>query len=170
MQPRLYLRRLFPMKRMAMLFALLLVAPLPLPHHRAHAQVSEPPAVADGAGKDQADQGLSLIEQGANLLLRSLISELEPSISDMDRALRDLAPQLQAIGPQLAEVARMMEDMRNYDMPVMLENGDILIRRNAPLRNAPGTEGSDPDTDEAAPRPGQPAPGKLPPPQNEIEL
>jgi hypothetical protein len=27
----------------------------------------------------------------------------------------------------------MIDDIKNYDAPVMLPNGDILIRRNAPL-------------------------------------
>ncbi len=176
MSPRPRLRRLFPMKRMACLAALLLVIPLPLPHHRVHAQTLPELSEPDGADRKSTDEGFSLMEEGAQLLLRGLFSELEPAFSEMDQALRELAPQLEAIGPQLAEVARMMGDVRNYDMPVMLENGDILIRRTAPLPPGSGLRDLMPSPDQQAPdgqSPDRQSPGLppgLPGPDGQIEL
>ncbi|MBJ2151013.1 hypothetical protein JC607_09065 [Paracoccus sp. IB05] len=148
---------------------MLAVAPLPLPHlHPAHAEAET------GAGPREAEteKGFSLIEEGAKLLLRGLMSEMEPSVTELEGAVREIMPELEAqigaLGPQLRELARLMKDVTNYEMPVMLDNGDILIRRKDPL--PPGT---DPELRDPAvphtppmPRPWPPQPG----PNGETEL
>ena len=78
------------------------------------------------------DEGFSLMEEGAKLLFRGLMTEMEPAISEMQRALDE-------IGPQLRQLAEMVGDFRNYDAPVRLPNGDILIRRKTPIPAEPLT-------------------------------
>ena len=34
-----------------------------------------------------------------------------------------------AVAPALEKMMALVDDMTNYEMPVMLDNGDILIRR-----------------------------------------
>ncbi len=92
------------------------------------------------------DEGFSLMEEGARLLFRGLMAEMEPTINDMQRALDDIGPALDQIGPQLRQLVEMVGDFQNYEAPVRLPNGDILIRRKpavpaAPLTPAPGPNG-----------------------------
>ncbi|OYX26686.1 MAG: hypothetical protein B7Z10_02615 [Rhodobacterales bacterium 32-66-7] len=83
------------------------------------------------------DDGFSLMEEGARLLLRGLMSEMEPALDEMGKALDSVGPALEEfgteIGPRLRQLVAMIDDFGNYDAPIMLPNGDILIRRNAPL-------------------------------------
>jgi hypothetical protein len=104
-----------------------------------------PPAPAP----EDADEGFSLMEEGAKLVLRGLMNEMAPAIDEMERALTDIGPALEGlgeeIGPKLRQLVALIDDFKNYDTPVMLPNGDILIRRNAPLvpkpEFAPGPNG-----------------------------
>ena len=83
------------------------------------------------------EDGFSLMEEGAKLLLRGLMSEMEPALDEMGQALDEVGPALQEfgaeIGPRLRQLVAMIDDFKNYDTPVMLPNGDILLRRNAPV-------------------------------------
>jgi hypothetical protein len=83
------------------------------------------------------DDGFSLMEEGAKLVLRGLMSEMEPALDEMEKALTEVGPKLEdfgsEIGPKVRQLIAMIDDFKNYDAPVMLPNGDILIRRNAPL-------------------------------------
>lgn len=100
-----------------------------------------PPAEAQ-----EAEDGFSLMEEGAKLLMRGLMSEMQPAFDEMEKALAEMGPALEGfgeeVGPRLHQLIRLIDDFRNYDAPVMLPNGDILIRRNAPLAPAlPGQPG-----------------------------
>lgn len=152
---------------------LLAVAPLPLPHLRpAHAEAE----TGTGPREAETEKGFSLIEEGAKLLLRGLMSEMEPSITELEGAVREIMPELEAqigaLGPQLRELARLMKDVKNYEMPVMLDNGDILIRRKDPLppgqRDSTRPEATSPETPQETPRPRTWPP--LPGPNGETEL
>ena len=103
------------------------------------------------------DDGFSLMEEGAKLVLRGLMSEMEPALDEMGKALDEIGPKLEEfgteVGPKLRQLVAMIADSRNYDAPVMLPHGDILIRRNAPLVPRPAL-------------PGDPVPG----PNGEIDL
>ncbi len=83
------------------------------------------------------EDGFSLIEEGAKLVLRGLLSEMQPALDDMDQAMDQIGPAIEAfgaeVGPKLRQLIALIDDFSNYDAPVMLPNGDILIRRNAPL-------------------------------------
>jgi len=80
----------------------------------------EPPAPDGGPG-----DGPSLMEEGARLLLRGLMAEMEPAIGDMGKALAEMEPALR-------QLLALIGDIRNYHAPVLLPNGDILIRRKTP--------------------------------------
>ncbi len=103
------------------------------------------------------DDGFSLMEEGAKLLFRGFMTEVEPALDEMGKALEEMKPALDAlgekIGPKITQLFAIVDDFSNYDAPVILPNGDILIRRNAPL--APKV------TPETEPQPG---------PNGEIEL
>lgn len=87
------------------------------------------------------EEGFSLLEQGAKILLRSMMDEVEPALKEMHE---DFGAAMDEMGPALRELAAMLGDVRNYEAPVRLPNGDILIRRRpeappAPaMPNAPG--------------------------------
>jgi hypothetical protein len=77
------------------------------------------------------EEGLDLMQEGAKLLFRGLMSEMEPALDEMGRAIGDLEPALRKMGPALRDLVAMMGDIENYDAPVRMPNGDILIRRKA---------------------------------------
>lgn len=103
------------------------------------------------------DDGFSLMEEGAKLVLRGLMSEMQPALDEMGKALDEMGPALEGfgeeVGPKIRQLIAMIDDFKNYDAPVMLPNGDILIRRNAPMAT-----------------PGAPIPGPVPGPNGEIDL
>ncbi len=107
--------------------------------------------MTDDQTDDKADD---LLGRGAKMILRGLLKEVQPHLDELSQMVAELEPVMR-------EMARMVDDVRNYDTPRLLPNGDILIPRRpgAPpsplLENRPG----DPPTD--APLPG---------PSGEIEL
>jgi hypothetical protein len=111
------------MKRLIPAIALTLALALP-------AQAEDPAPEAP-----PEEDGFSLMEEGARLVLRGLMSEMEPALDEMGKALDDMEPMLRDLGPQMGELMEMIGDFRNYEAPVKLPNGDILIRRkpDAPL-------------------------------------
>ena len=115
------------------------------------------PALAEepSVTPDADSEGFSLMEEGIKLVMRGMMQEMQPAIDEMGKALEEAGPALEGlgaeIGPKLRQLITMIDDIRNYDAPIMLPNGDILIRRNAPLM---------PKTDDL-PQPG---------PNGEIEL
>ncbi len=97
--------------------------------------VAAGPATAQGTDAapdpDGAEGGMALIERGMRSILDGLFTEMEPAIGEMGRALADLRP--------LAEdLIGLIDEVGNYEAPVLLDNGDILIRRKtepaAPLK------------------------------------
>ena len=116
------------MNRIACVLAALTIAATP-------ALAEEPPP--------SAEEGFSLLEEGAKIILRSLLDEMEPALRDMQKEFGEAADEM---GPALRRLAEMIGDIRNYEPPEMLPNGDIIIRRKTPV--------------------GPPMPG----PQGEIEL
>ncbi|NHB77105.1 hypothetical protein [Rhodobacter calidifons] len=98
---------------------------------------AEEPPVAPRA----TDEGFSLMEEGMKLVLRGMMSEMQPALDEMGKALEEAGPALQGLGaelgPKLRQLIALIDDIGNYDAPVMLPNGDILIRRNVPLKPRP---------------------------------
>lgn len=84
---------------------------------------AETPAQPESA--PEVEQGFSLMQEGAKLLLRGLAANMEPALKDMGAAMAEMEPKLR-------EVLALIDDLRNYHAPELLENGDILIRRKTP--------------------------------------
>lgn len=133
--------------RLALMLALAMqVAPPPLLADTAGngtaGDEAAPPETAPGgtAPDDGAADGRSLIEEGARLFLRGLWAEMEPGLGEMLDALEEMRPLIEEWGPRLHELIGMMDDIRNYEPPRMLPNGDIIIRR----RTAPDGSGPPP--------------------------
>ena len=82
-------------------------------------------------------EGFSLMEEGAKLVLRGLMTEMAPALEEMEKALTEVGPKLEdfeaEIGPRVRQLIALIDDFKNYDAPIMLPNGDILIRRTKPL-------------------------------------
>ena len=113
------------MKYVALILALAL-APLP-----ALAQETPTPEA-------EAEEGPSLMERGLALFFEGFRQELEPALEGMGDALTEMKPAMDSI-------MGMIDDMTNYQMPEMLENGDIIIRRKpeAPPVEPPAAPGTD---------------------------
>lgn len=73
-----------------------------------------------------ADEGFSLIEEGAKIILRSMIDEMKPAL---DEAQEGLGEALQAWEPAIRDLMARIDDITAYEPPIVLPNGDILIRR-----------------------------------------
>ena len=117
MRLRAAARILRPMKANVTALILMLAAPLP---------VALPgPAFAQEAAEEE--EGFDLMQEGAKLLFRGLMAEMEPAITEMGKA-------LQEVEPAMKELLSLIDDLRNYDSPRVLPNGDILIprRKTAP--------------------------------------
>lgn len=92
-------------------------------------EATQPPGPQGALPPDTMTEGVDLLEQGARMLLRGLLTEMEPALKDMEQALTEMEPALR-------ELMTMMGDLRNYQAPERLPNGDIIIRRKgapAPL-------------------------------------
>ena len=83
------------------------------------------------------DEGFSLMEEGMKLVMRGMMNEMQPALDEMGKALQEVEPHLKELGPKLQQLIALIDDIQNYDAPVMLPNGDILIRRTAPLLPKP---------------------------------
>lgn len=118
----------------ATLLTFALLAPLPLAAQEA--APADPPVAEE--------EGPSLMERGLALFFEGFQQEMEPALSEMSKALEQLGP---TIAPALEQLMAMVDDMTNYEMPEMLDNGDIIIRRKPdappvepPADAAPGVD------------------------------
>ncbi len=96
------------------------------------------PALAQDAPAPPEEEGFNLMEEGAKLLFRGLMQEMEPVLEGMGEAVKEMEPRMR-------ELLALIDDIRNYDAPRMLKNGDILIPRRkeipAPDMPEPGPNG-----------------------------
>ena len=95
------------------------------------------PAGAQDATPPPEGEGFSLMQEGAKLVLRGLMTQMEPALNDMQDALKEMEPALRDLGPKFTQLIAMIDDFKNYAAPEMLPNGDIIIRRTAPLLPKP---------------------------------
>jgi hypothetical protein len=101
------------------------------------------PALAQEAAPpepDTTEEGPSLMERGLSLFFEGFTEEMAPALDEMAQALEQFGP---AVAPALQSLMALVDDMTNYEMPEMLENGDILIRRkpDAPPVEPPADPG-----------------------------
>ncbi len=85
------------------------------------------------AAAQETEEGFDLMEEGAKLLLRGLMTEMEPALRELEDFADEVGPAMKLLademGPALAELMSQIDDIRNYDPPEILPNGDIIIRR-----------------------------------------
>ncbi|WIY24000.1 hypothetical protein [Parasedimentitalea psychrophila] len=81
----------------------------------------------------ETEPGPSLMEQGMELFFEGLREEMAPALDDLQQLADDFAPDMQGflrqMGPALAKIAAEVEDWSTYEMPEILPNGDIIIRK-----------------------------------------
>ncbi|KRW93298.1 hypothetical protein [Paracoccus sp. MKU1] len=94
----------------------------------AMAQDYEPPLADEPPPDGQAAPEADMLERGLENFMRNLLERAEPHL---DRLGRDLGDTLGAVAPVFEDIGKLMDDVRNYQAPERLENGDILIRRRA---------------------------------------
>ncbi|WP_322891426.1 MULTISPECIES: AAA+ family ATPase [unclassified Yoonia] len=96
------------------------------------------PAPAQSAD-DAPSGGFNLVEEGARMIMRGLIEEMSPTIDSLRDTLEEMGPVvgdfLREMGPGLATFLNRVDDVRHYELPEFLPNGDIIMRRKptAPL-------------------------------------
>lgn len=114
------------------------------------ALAEEAPAVPEAAPPAAEEEAPGLIEQGARMFLRGLIEEIGPQVDEMTSGIEEAARKL---GPELERLMALVDDVKNYEPPERLPNGDIVIRRKSGAPPPPPLpEGKDeaPDTDAPA--------------------
>ena len=76
-----------------------------------------------------------LIREGAGMVLRGLAEEARPAIDGLAGIGADLLPTFTVLaremGPAFVDVFGRIDAIENYEGPVLLPNGDVLIRRRA---------------------------------------
>ncbi|MCF6430518.1 MULTISPECIES: hypothetical protein [unclassified Leisingera] len=96
------------------------------------------PLAAQEAGEEGGAP--SLMERGAELFWEGLREEMAPALEDLQGMMEDIGPSMGAflaeMGPALAEIAKEVKDWSAYELPEILPNGDIIIRKK-PKDNAP---------------------------------
>ena len=94
-----------------------------------------PMTAQEAESPEDLNEGFSLMEEGAKLLLRGLMTEMEPTIQELEGMTDEMGAAMaelgDTMGPALVELMARIDDMRNYDAPEVLANGDIIIRRSA---------------------------------------
>ena len=94
-----------------------------------------------------ADEGLGLMERGARMFLEGMRREMAPTLEDLRDMLVTMGPAMQQflrdMGPAMTDLLGRIDDLTVYEMPELLPNGDIIIRRKpdaGPLPPAGDTE------------------------------
>lgn len=104
------------------------------------------PALAQDseAEPEEPGEGRSLVEEGARMFLEGILREMEPALRDLEGMAGEMEPALREfakeMGPAFAALLGKIDDLSNYEMPEMLPNGDIIIRRKEPLDPEAPTE------------------------------
>lgn len=90
-------------------------------------------AAQSEAEEGEIGEGFSLMEEGARLMFRGIMREMQPAIEDFEGMAKEIQPALEMLasemGPALMELMRKLDNVRYYEAPEVLPNGDIIIRR-----------------------------------------
>ncbi|WP_227493347.1 hypothetical protein [Paracoccus kondratievae] len=92
------------------------------------AQGYEPPLADNPAPETTPEEAPRTLEEGLENFMRNMLNDAEPLLDQLGR---DMGDTLSAVTPVLKDIGKLMDDVRNYQAPERLENGDILIRRRA---------------------------------------
>ncbi|MEM8978545.1 MAG: hypothetical protein AAGD04_03620 [Pseudomonadota bacterium] len=94
---------------------------------------------------NQPEAGFSLMQEAFDMFFKGLKQEMDPLKEGLQDFVEGLEPSLremvEGMGPALGALADRVDDIRNYDVPEILPNGDIIIRRkpSAPEFQPPET-------------------------------
>ncbi len=77
------------------------------------------PAPSLAEGESDISRGADLLREGLGLMLEGMLEEMRPAAEDWARG--------------WAELVSLLGDYSAYELPEILPNGDILIRRKHPL-------------------------------------
>ena len=102
----------------------------------------------------QEDDGPSLMERGAELFFEGLAKEMAPALNDLRGMAEQFGPSMQSfleeMGPAFVEILDQVKDWSVYEVPEILPNGDIIIRRKVvPQEDTP--EADPPESGTAQP-------------------
>ncbi|MBI1416361.1 MAG: hypothetical protein GC146_03985 [Limimaricola sp.] len=79
------------------------------------------------------DDGMSLMDRGAQLFMRGLMQQMAPAVEDLRGLAEKAGPAMKdfvaTMGPAMLDLLARVDDLRNYQPPEFLPNGDIIIRR-----------------------------------------
>lgn len=85
------------------------------------------PAVAE------EEEAPSLMQRGMELFLEGLMQEMEPAIDDLQGFADEMGPSMrqfgETMGPMVRDLIEKIDDITFYELPEVLPNGDIIIRR-----------------------------------------
>lgn len=102
-----------------------------------------------------------ILERGMTIFMENLMHDMAPHLETLGQ---DMEGAANALVPAMRDIGTMMDDIRNYEMPQRLENGDIVIRRRADAPPPPPV--SDRLNDLLTPRQSDPHPGPHPDPRD----
>ncbi len=96
----------------------------------------------------QEEDGPSLMERGAELFFEGLSQEMAPALKDLRDMAEQFGPSMQSffeeMGPAFGDILAEVKDWSVYEVPEILPNGDIIIRRKVdPEGEAPETPEDD---------------------------
>lgn len=121
------------------------------------------------AQEDEGGLG-ALIEDGARGMIEGMLDDMRPAIDDLEGLVAEYGPLLELLGeemgPALMAVFRQIDSIAHYEPPVILPNGDIVMRRRA---DAPAWAPPEARPDEGPEDPGDPL-GAEPAPPGPIDL
>jgi len=114
--------------------------------------LTTPAFAEEKEGSNDNNNGSSLMERGAELFWEGLRKEMAPSLEELEELMATIGPSMQnflsEMGPALAEIVDKVEDWSVYEVPEILPNGDIIIRKKQPEPEDP--KSSDLDGDNGA--------------------
>ena len=94
--------------------------------------------------------------RGLESMMNDMFQKAQPHLEGLAN---DLRGTLEDYRPALETMAALMDDIRNYERPERLPNGDILVRRRAGAPPPPPLDAPVPDT-QTQPVPSQPVPAQ----------
>lgn len=85
-------------------------------------------APKDGVPEDGTGAENDPFAGGLENFMQNMLNEAAPHLDKLSRDLGDIGNSLR---PVLGDIGKLMDDVKNYQAPERLENGDVLIRRRA---------------------------------------
>ncbi|MEM6478454.1 MAG: hypothetical protein AAF647_05330 [Pseudomonadota bacterium] len=87
----------------------------------------------DGEESGESGGGASAMERGLTLFFEGLREEMAPTLRELEGFARDVGPAISGwmdeMAPAFEGLLERLDDLSNYEAPIMLPNGDILIKR-----------------------------------------